>query len=182
MTRIPALVSACLVLLVAQASFGEEAASAEPTLDPGGPIGATMTLHPVADPDAPAVTQQNLMASERFWPYHVELVRSWTPEAGEKPLAAGRRGVLIRVDSAELARIDFGRHGQHAVPIGATDLLANANRIRLGELRKLGPNFALAIGPRVFSMKEQRRAISTVFSSASGRSAKSAAISLRLLR
>ena len=107
MSRIPALVSACLVLLVAQASFGAEAASAEPSLDPGGHIGTTMTLHPVADPDAPAVTQQNLMASERFWPYHVELVRSWTPEAGEKPLAAGRRGVLIRVDSPELARIDF---------------------------------------------------------------------------
>ena len=59
--------------------------------------------------------------------------------------------MLIRVETSGAARIDFGRDGQHEVPVRATDLLATANRIRLGELAKLAPNFALAIGPRLVS-------------------------------
>jgi hypothetical protein len=61
-------------------------------------------------------------------------------------LRKGTRGVLIRVEGPELARIDFGRWGLHQVPIPTTDLVANANRIRLGELSKPGPNFLVAIG------------------------------------
>ena len=58
-------------------------------------------------------------------------------------------GVLIRVEASGLARIDFGRDGLYEVPVGATDLVERANRIRTGELRKMAPNFVLAIGPRL---------------------------------
>jgi hypothetical protein len=58
--------------------------------------------------------------------------------------------VLIRLENAGLARIDFGRHGLYEVPVGETDLVERANRVRRGELGKIGPNFALALGNRLF--------------------------------
>jgi hypothetical protein len=93
-----------------------------------------------------AVTAGSLLAHERYWPYHVSLLQDWKPAGTGQPLRKGTRGVLIRLESAELTRIDFGRWGLHEVPIPATDLVANANRIRLGELAKPGPNFLVAIG------------------------------------
>ena len=48
-----------------------------------------------------------------------------------------------------MARIDFGRDGLYDVPAARTDLVASANRIRLGDLEKTAPNFVLAIGPRL---------------------------------
>jgi len=101
--------------------------------------------------DGAIVTQANLLASERHWPYQVALIEPWRPAGRAQPLAKGSRGVLIRVEASGEARIDFGRDGQHDVPVRATDLLANANRIRLGEIVKMAPNFALAIGPRLVS-------------------------------
>jgi hypothetical protein len=58
-------------------------------------------------------------------------------------------GVLIRVESAQAARIDFGRNGRHRVPIDHTDLVERADRVRRGELRKAVPNFLLAIGTKL---------------------------------
>jgi hypothetical protein len=58
-------------------------------------------------------------------------------------------GVLIRVESAQLARVDFGRNGRHRVPIDHTDLVERANRVRRGELRKAAPNFLLAVGTKL---------------------------------
>jgi hypothetical protein len=95
--------------------------------------------------DAP-VTANNLPTSERYWPYRVALIQDWKAPGKEQPLRKGTRGVLIRVESSERARIDFGRWGLYDVPVAATDLLANADRIRLGKLDKSGPNFVLAIG------------------------------------
>jgi hypothetical protein len=115
-------------------------------------------VHEVADPDAPAVTGENLLASERFWPYQVALVEPWTPEGRAQPLQPGTRGVLIRVEASGRARIDFGRNGRHAVPLGVTDLLQGANRIRRGEERKAGPNFALAIGSKLVDPESDRLA------------------------
>ena len=100
-------------------------------------------------PDGRAVTAANLLANERLWPYHVTLVDPWKPAASEQPLRAGTRGVLIRVEASGLARIDFGRWGLYDVPVGKTDLLASANRIRSGELPKGQANFVTAIGPRL---------------------------------
>jgi len=100
-------------------------------------------------PDSSALTEANLLANERYWPYHVKLVDPWKPAASEQLLRAGTRGVLIRVEASGLARIDFGRWGLHDVPVVKTDLLASANRIRSGELSKGQANFVTAIGPRL---------------------------------
>jgi hypothetical protein len=102
-----------------------------------------------ADPGAPPVTRENLVASERFWPYHVELPQPWQPPGAERPLRAGTRGVLVRVESSGAARIDFGRNGVHQVPVESTDLIQRANGVRLGEEDKIAPNFVHAIGPRM---------------------------------
>lgn len=89
-------------------------------------------------PDAAAaVTDANLLESERFWPYQVALARD------------GSLGVLIRVEEGAIARIDFGRDGRREVPVAETDLIERANDVRLGRLEKLAPNFTLAIGPRL---------------------------------
>lgn len=112
-------------------------------------VAAAFPPYVAADPSAPVVTEQNLLANERFWPYQLELTRSWQPDGRAQPLPAGTRGVLVRVEDSGAARIDFGRHGRYEVPVARTDLVALANRIRRGELDKLAPNFVHAIGPRL---------------------------------
>ncbi len=89
------------------------------------------------DARAAAVSASTLLSNERFWPYQVALTQD------------GSVGVLIRVESGGQARIDFGRDGLRNVPVSDTDLVERANRVRLGELEKRGPNFLLAIGPRI---------------------------------
>jgi len=116
-----------------------------------------------ADPEAPEVTAGNLLARERFWPYQVELVEPWQPPGRAKPLPEGTRGVLIRIGPPGRARIDFGRDGTSEVPLDRTDVLARANRIRLGEAPKSSPNFAHAIGPRLVDAAAPRiRALDVV--------------------
>jgi hypothetical protein len=134
----------CLVfalLAVSPASLGAD--SSEDRRPEGLPE------YQAGDPDAAVVTESNLVESERFWPYQVALARSWQPAGGARPLSPGILGVLIRVEASGAALIDFGRDGRHEVPVGATDLVERANRIRQGELHKMAPNFVLAIGPRL---------------------------------
>lgn len=95
------------------------------------------------DPRAPAVTERNLLASERFWPYQTALTKPW------KSLPVGSVGVLIRVEPGDEARVDFGRDGLFALPIGTTDLVERSNAIRLGKVEKTAPNFLYALGPRL---------------------------------
>jgi hypothetical protein len=102
------------------------------------------------DPQAPApetaaVTQANLLANERYWPFRVALTAPWQPPGREKPLPAGSTGILIRVEASGAARIDFSADGKYAVPVARTDLLESANRIRRGALAKNSPTFTLAI-------------------------------------
>jgi hypothetical protein len=99
--------------------------------------------------ELPDLTAASLLDSERFWPYRVALTRAWQPEGREAPLAAGTPGVLIRVEPRGVARVDFSADGKHPVPIEATDLVENANRIRRGELPKQFPNFVHAIRSRL---------------------------------
>jgi hypothetical protein len=108
-----------------------------------------LPAHNAADPKAPVVAPANLLSSERFWPYQTSLTRAWKPDGSERTLAPGIPGVLIRVEPGGIARIDFGRDGLHAVPVAETDVIERANAVRRGELRKLAPNFVLAIGPRL---------------------------------
>lgn len=112
-----------------------------------GPPDFATSSYGAADAQASPVSEANLLASERFWPYHVELTKPAAP--GGRALQAGTRGVLIRVEPLGLARIDFGRDGVQRVPVTATDLVAEANRVRLGELDKIAQNFVLAVGPRL---------------------------------
>jgi hypothetical protein len=63
--------------------------------------------------------------------------------------------VLIRVEPSGQARIDFGRHGLHEVPVVETDLVKEANRVRTGALEKVAANFVLAIGPRLLDATAQ---------------------------
>ncbi len=106
-------------------------------------------VHRTAEPEAAPVTARTLMEDERFWPYHVGLVRAWRPEASEKPIPVGLNGVLIRVEADGAVLVDFGRDGIHRIPVDATDLVERANRVRRGEIDKLAPNFVRAIGPRL---------------------------------
>ena len=97
-----------------------------------------------------AVTEANLLESERHWPYRVALTAPWPAEtAREDALPPGLTGVLIRVEESGLSRIDFGKWGKHEVPVGRTDLVARANRIRAGEEKKAAPNFVHAIASRM---------------------------------
>src|SRR5262245_210951 len=73
-----------------------------------------------------AVTAANVLQNERFWPYHAALTK---PFSG---IQTGTVGVLIRLESATLARIDFGRDGIHEVPIESTDVVERARGIQLG--------------------------------------------------
>jgi hypothetical protein len=114
-----------------------------------GAVVDDLPVHHAEDPDAPVVTEANLLASERFWPYQVELVRPWQVPGGGQAIQPGVPAVLIRVESGGLARVDFGRDGLHEVPVAETDLLDRANQIRRGELYKMAPNLVLALGPRL---------------------------------
>lgn len=103
---------------------------------------------PIDVSKTPVVTPANLMQSERLWPYKVTLTAAWKPPGREKPLRAGTTGVLIRVESATAARVDFSADGKYDVPVDRTDLVKRANRIRRGEVKKEIPNFTLAIANR----------------------------------
>lgn len=102
-----------------------------------------------SDPTAAVVTAENLLESERFWPYQILLVESWTPPNRETPLPAGTRAVLVRVEESGLVRADFGRDGVFELAAASTDVVARANQVRLATLPKTAPNFVLAVGPRL---------------------------------
>jgi hypothetical protein len=102
-----------------------------------------------ADSSATVVTEQNLLASERFWPYQVRIAKPWQPPGAEAALPAGTVGVLVRVETSGLARVDFGRDGRYEVPVAVTDLIERANGVRLGKVHKSFPNFLLSLGPRL---------------------------------
>lgn len=97
-----------------------------------------------ADPGAPPVTADNIMDSELFWPFRVELVRDYAPPGSETKLPR-IPGVLVRVNPDGTVRIDYARRGRHEVPIDATNLISEANRIRLGDEQKMAPNLVLTI-------------------------------------
>jgi hypothetical protein len=114
-------------------------------LAPAPARAADLPEHKVADPLAAPLTDQNLLESDRFWPFHVGIARPMRLRP-EVELPAGSLGVLIRVEPGGRARIDFGRDGVHHLATSDTDILERANRIRLGEESKLAPNFPAMVG------------------------------------
>jgi hypothetical protein len=107
---------------------------------------ALCLLAPCVGAASGVVTAGNLLDQERLWPYRVTLTHEWQPPGATVTLAAGTVGVLIRVETGGVARIDFSSDGKYEVPIEKTDLVENANRIQRGELEKPAPNFVYAIG------------------------------------
>jgi len=126
-----------------------------PVFADGSRASSSALGYSAAEPGAPEITLQNLLASERFWPYRVSLVEAWQPPGREKALRKGDAGVLVRVEASGAARIDFGTDGVLETPVARTDLLRNANRIRIGELEKLAPNFLTALGPRLMDPRAE---------------------------
>ncbi|MGH0035577.1 MAG: hypothetical protein ACQGVK_11185 [Myxococcota bacterium] len=118
-----------------------------------GHITGNLPAFDAADAEAKAITADDLLANERFWPYQVALVEPWTPEGRTRPLPPRINGVLVRVESGGRARIDFGRDGLAVVPVSITNLVERANQVRRGELDKIAPNFLLAVGPRLLHSK-----------------------------
>lgn len=106
------------------------------------------------------LTLSNLLEHEADWPYQVALARAWKPagHAGEFGWGVGTLGVLIRMGEGERLRVDFGRFGIHWVPAEATDVLARANRVRSGELRKTAPNLAVALNHRLLDPRGRQLA------------------------
>lgn len=121
-----------------------------PLAHAGPPPSTEVPEHHAEDPSAPIVSAANLLENERFWPYQTALTTAF------QSLPAGSVGVLIRVDSAKTARIDFGRDGRFEVPVPATDVIERSNAIRLGKASKLAPNFVLALGPRLLDASNAR--------------------------
>jgi hypothetical protein len=111
---------------------------------------STPSASAIAVPIEPAVTEANLLENERHWPYRVTLTAPWPEQAAhEDALPPGLTGVLIRIEESGLPRIDFGKWGKYEVPVERTDLVARANRIRIGEEEKAAPNFVHAIASRM---------------------------------
>ncbi len=118
--------------------------------------GQDLAPYVVAEPGAAPVTRDSLLANDRFWPTFVTLREPFRPFAATGELPSGLSGVLVRVESPALARVDFGSDGLLDVPIEKTDLVEAANAVRRGELTKTAPNFALLIGPRLVDTREER--------------------------
>jgi len=114
-----------------------------------GAAARTLPPHVVEDATAAWVSEANLLPSERFWPYQVELTEPFVVSRAERTIPTGTRGILIRVEASGAARVDFGRDGLFTVPVKSTDLLQRANAIRVGAAKKTAPNLTYAIAPRL---------------------------------
>lgn len=146
MRRLSLLLSALSAALLGLALLPPAASAQDSAQRFDGP---KLPDHVAKDRDAPAITQANLLESDRFWPYRVALLEPWQPVPQAEPLPTELDGVLIRVESADVARIDFGRGGVQRVPVDKTDLVQRANRVRLGEEEKAMPNLAYQVAPRL---------------------------------
>lgn len=124
-----------IVLAALTAGCGQPAVTAPATPTSVAPTEATNAT----------ITDENLYASERYWPYHVQLTGGWKPEGFEGEQFGWGVGVLVRVERSGDLRVDFGRFGRHLVPAHSTNVVEAANRIRTGAETKGTPNFVLAV-------------------------------------
>lgn len=140
---------AILVAGVALSWFGAPVASAE--LESAGEAPAYDSV----EADAPPVTAATLLENEKFWPLRVTLTE---PAALKPPPMAptpvGRTGVLVRVVSPEVVRVDFGRDGRAEIALAATDVVARANDVRTGKLRKGAPNLLSIMGSQIVDARD----------------------------
>jgi hypothetical protein len=102
-----------------------------------------------AEADEVKITAANVYDHERHWPNIVALSRSWSAPGADQPLKPRHRGALVRLEPDGRARIDFGRHGVHEIPLEATDLLERTAEVRSGARHKASANFVLSVGTRL---------------------------------
>jgi len=119
------------------------------------PIGETIRPYVAADPSAPELTPADIASRDRFWPFRVMLREPWTPSGRDRPIHP-RPAVLVRVNPDGTARLDFAGEGRHEVPIGLTDLLVAAERVRRGEETKMAPNLVLTIGNKLLDPRAEK--------------------------
>ncbi|MCI0633039.1 MAG: hypothetical protein L0206_03865 [Actinobacteria bacterium] len=130
--------SAALALLAGFVATG--CAGSDPA--PANPAPVNPALEPV--------TYENLYEREQYWPDHVMLTEPWKPEGFEGERFGYGLGILVRVEPSGDLRIDYARLGQHRVPARVTNVIEQANRIRLGEVRKPRPKFVFAVANKLF--------------------------------
>ncbi|MHA7837941.1 MAG: hypothetical protein ACX98W_10825 [bacterium] len=118
-------------------------------------LGESIRPHVAADPSAPEVTAANVASLDRFWPFRVMLREPWTPPGRDRPIEP-RPAVLVRVNGDGTARLDFAQAGRYAVPIGITDLVEAAERVRRGEETKMAPNLVLTLGNKLLDARSDR--------------------------
>ena len=111
--------------------------------------GGLPDVYSIADPSADVIMADNLLDGERFWPYRV--ARTSAEHSGQDgdSVSVDLQGVLLWVEPDGRACVDFGRDGIHRIAVAQTDLLQQANRIRLGEEVKSAPNLIYSLGPRL---------------------------------
>ena len=130
----------CLGVFVLAGSAGAEGPKVQHS-------GDQLPTHRIADPKAAEIDAGNLLASELFWPYLVVLEKEYEPEGAQATTASwleGGSGPRAGERRARAHRLRTGR--DHEVPIAATNLVAAANAVRLGETKKNAPNFTWAMG------------------------------------
>jgi hypothetical protein len=116
--------------------------------------GSARRSDPAALPDS--INAGNIHREDTDWHHIAVLVRDWQPAGEARPLPARTQGVLVRVEEGGTARIDFGRHGKHWVPVEATDIIERANRVRDGKLSKIGGVFTLGISNRLVDSRFEK--------------------------
>lgn len=102
------------------------------------------------DPALEPVTYENLYEREAYWPPNVLLTETWKPEGLEGEGQVYGAGTLIRVEPSGNLWVRFPkRFGTLRVPANITNVVAEANRVRQGELRKALPNFVMLAGNKM---------------------------------
>lgn len=81
-----------------------------------------------------------LYADDANWPTRVWLEEPLVDDQGGVLVRPHRPGVLVYLRPDGQARVDFGRHGPHTVPVSQTNFASEANRIASAEGTKIFPN------------------------------------------
>lgn len=152
-TRRGLLLLGCLLLCALLPGSGAAGEAGEGVPDSARLVGDLPHYDP-RDPDAPPVTEQNLLEHDSLWPFWVDLTREWQPPGRDWPLPRGRTAVLLRVEPGGVARLDFGRFGTYPVPVSVTDLVERANQVARGERHKQEPNLLRLIGSQAIDPGE----------------------------
>lgn len=140
------LIGGFLFLLVSTGACSPSDAERDSATNTRADESAVIPAVPSPSANASGIRANNIVEREESWPDIAALVEPWTPAGADAPLKKGYRGAVIRVLEDGRVRIDFGRHGEHDIPIAATDVVARANEVAAGTRHKVAPNFLAHFG------------------------------------